>query len=187
MPYGDLELGQHWLRYWPVTWQHQAITWTNVHYSSLRYYGIHWREISLEMSFVNMSLKIIDSRQQSHLPGANELTLTVTLSTPYFHHSSVWLPEETVFMSPLSITDYLPCLSVSIHRVLGGHFSLNNKMPFHHIARSRKAKNFWFRVFWSLINLKGISFQLLRLNRRLYDAMLLFQHFARFDIKNFYL
>ena len=122
MPYGDLELGQHWLRYWPVTWQHQAITWTNVHHSSLRYYGIHWREISLEMSFVNMSLKVIDSRQQSHLPGANELTLTVTLSTPYFHHSPVLLPEETVFMSPLSITDYLPCLSVSIHRVLGVTF-----------------------------------------------------------------
>ena len=29
-PYGDVDLGQHWLRYWLVAWRHQAITWTNV-------------------------------------------------------------------------------------------------------------------------------------------------------------
>ena len=29
-PYGDIELGQHWLRQWLVAWRHQAITWTNV-------------------------------------------------------------------------------------------------------------------------------------------------------------
>ena len=28
--YGDRDLGQRWLRYWLVAWQHQAITWTNV-------------------------------------------------------------------------------------------------------------------------------------------------------------
>ena len=30
MPYGDIDLGHHWLGYWLVAWQHQAITWANV-------------------------------------------------------------------------------------------------------------------------------------------------------------
>ena len=30
LPYGDRDLGQHWLRKWLVAWWHQAITWSNV-------------------------------------------------------------------------------------------------------------------------------------------------------------
>ena len=30
MPYGDKDLGNHWLRYWLVAWWLQAITRTNV-------------------------------------------------------------------------------------------------------------------------------------------------------------
>ena len=30
IPHGDIDLGQHWLRYWLVVWWHQAITWTNI-------------------------------------------------------------------------------------------------------------------------------------------------------------
>ena len=33
--YGDIELGQHWLRLWLVAWWHQAITWTNADLSSM--------------------------------------------------------------------------------------------------------------------------------------------------------
>ena len=33
-PYGDRDMGQHWLRQWLVAWRHQAITWTNVDLSS---------------------------------------------------------------------------------------------------------------------------------------------------------
>ena len=29
-PYGNIDLGQHLLRYWFVAWQHQVITWTNI-------------------------------------------------------------------------------------------------------------------------------------------------------------
>ena len=29
-PYGDGDLGQHWLGWWLVAWGHRAITWTNV-------------------------------------------------------------------------------------------------------------------------------------------------------------
>ena len=35
-PYGDIGLGQHWLRQWLVAWWHQTITWTNVDLSSIR-------------------------------------------------------------------------------------------------------------------------------------------------------
>ena len=41
MPYGDMDLGQHWLRQWLVAWWHQAITWTNVDLSSVTYSDIH--------------------------------------------------------------------------------------------------------------------------------------------------
>ena len=40
-PFGDIDLGQHWLRYWLVAWRHQAITWTNVDLSSARSSYIH--------------------------------------------------------------------------------------------------------------------------------------------------
>ena len=48
-PYGNINLGQHWLRYWLVAWRHQAITWTNVDLSSVRSSGIHMSAILQEM------------------------------------------------------------------------------------------------------------------------------------------
>ena len=45
-PYGDRDLGQHWLGEWLVAWRHQSITWTNVDWSSS---DIHIRAISHEM------------------------------------------------------------------------------------------------------------------------------------------
>ena len=38
--YVDRELSQHWLRLWPVACWHQAIKWTNVDLSSVRFCGI---------------------------------------------------------------------------------------------------------------------------------------------------
>ena len=64
-PYGDINLGQHWLRQWLVAWWHQAITWTNIDLSSVRSSGIHLRanleeipqpsvtEISLKITYLN--------------------------------------------------------------------------------------------------------------------------------------
>ena len=46
-PYGDRDLGQHWLRWWLVAWPHQAITWTIVDLSSVRV--IHLRASSQEI------------------------------------------------------------------------------------------------------------------------------------------
>ena len=38
-PYVDINIGQHWLRWWLLAWRHQAITWINVDVSSA---GIAW-------------------------------------------------------------------------------------------------------------------------------------------------
>ena len=54
-----------------------AITWTNVDLSTMRIWGIHWREISQEIfkiSILDMSLKMTNPTLQQHFPVANELT-----------------------------------------------------------------------------------------------------------------
>ena len=77
MPYGDRDLGQHWLRWWLVAWRHQAITWTNVDWSSVKSSDIHIRAISQEMpqsSITKICLKITNLKFHWNFPGANELT-----------------------------------------------------------------------------------------------------------------
>ena len=76
MPYGDIDLGQHWLRWWLVAWRHQAITWTNVDFTSIGPFSTHLRRISQEMlkiSIHKMSLKTLLRKPFPHLSGANEL------------------------------------------------------------------------------------------------------------------
>ena len=76
-PYGDRDLGQHWLRQWLVAWWHQAITWTNVDWSSAKSSDIHIRAISLEMpqpSITKICLKITCLRFHSNFPGAYKLS-----------------------------------------------------------------------------------------------------------------
>ena len=77
-PYGDRDLGQHWLRKWLVAWRHQAITWTNVDWSSVKSSGIHIRSISQEMpqpSITKICLKIRYLKYHSNFPGTNELKI----------------------------------------------------------------------------------------------------------------
>ena len=83
-----IDLGQHWLRWWLVAWHLQAITWTDVDFSLVRFCGIYLRTISQRVPlFCVMSFKInglVQERRLSctnpsklyfqHLPGANELT-----------------------------------------------------------------------------------------------------------------
>ena len=40
-PCGNIDLGQHWLRYLLAAWCRQAITWTNADFSLVRFCGIH--------------------------------------------------------------------------------------------------------------------------------------------------
>ena len=73
MPYGDIDLGQHWLRWWLLAWRHQSITWTILTYHKYgpvtliwgqfhKRYLSHWPPKSAWKFTLN-------------LPGANELTL----------------------------------------------------------------------------------------------------------------
>ena len=76
--YGDIDLGQHWLRQWIVAWRHQAITWPNIDLSSVRSSYIHMMAISQEIhqpSIIQFSAKITHRKFCSNLPGANELIL----------------------------------------------------------------------------------------------------------------
>ena len=60
-PYGDINLGQHWLRYRLVGKRQQAINWTKVDLSSARSRGIYLRVILEEIrlpSITKISLKI---------------------------------------------------------------------------------------------------------------------------------
>ena len=67
-PYGNLDLGQHWLRKWLVAWWHQANTWTNVQWGLV----VISQEM-LKISILDTSLKIGNLRFQPHLPGVSEL------------------------------------------------------------------------------------------------------------------
>ena len=69
--YGDINLGQHWLRQWVVGWGHQAINWTNVDLTSVFVFFIHVRAIlykKLKIFVLDMSLKITNLRLLPHLP-----------------------------------------------------------------------------------------------------------------------
>ena len=65
----SMELGSN------TTWQHRAITWTNVDYWSVKSSDIYQRVIShdiLQASITKISLKITYTKFPSNLPGANE-------------------------------------------------------------------------------------------------------------------
>ena len=75
-PYSDIDLGQHCLRYWIVACWLQAITWTNVDLSSVRYCIIHLRAISQmipQPSIMKISLTMTYLKFHLNLPGVNEL------------------------------------------------------------------------------------------------------------------
>ena len=82
-PYGARELGQHWLGLWLVAWRHQAITWNNFDWSSVKSINIHIRAISQEMpqpSITKICLKITCLKFHSNFSGVSELKLQTWLS-----------------------------------------------------------------------------------------------------------
>ena len=70
-PYGDIDLGQHWLRQWIVAWRNQAITWTNADLSLVRSSDNHLRAILQEM---HQPLITIINLKINCQWGANELS-----------------------------------------------------------------------------------------------------------------
>ena len=51
-PSGDIDLGQHWFRWWLVSWGHQATTWSNVNLSSMKFSDIHLWAILQDMPHI---------------------------------------------------------------------------------------------------------------------------------------
>ena len=83
MPYGGKDQGQHWFRWWLIAWWHQAITWTNIDWTSLRSSDVYLRAISLDTSqpsVTKISLQLIFLRFYWNLPGDNELNIPVKIS-----------------------------------------------------------------------------------------------------------
>ena len=70
-PCGDIDLGQHWF----VAWQHQAITWTDVDFSSMEFCGIHLTTIcsawDINSWYMYEFENCIILKLRPHLPGAN--------------------------------------------------------------------------------------------------------------------
>ena len=61
-----------------VAWRHQAITWTNVDWSSVKSSDMNIRAFSQEMpkpTITKIHLKITYLKLHSNLPGANELNI----------------------------------------------------------------------------------------------------------------
>ena len=75
-PYGNINLGQNWLRLWLVAWRNQPITWTNVDFL---FVGVLWRTPQTishpipKLLFCSTILTYILLKSLSHLPGANKL------------------------------------------------------------------------------------------------------------------
>ena len=81
-PYDDIYVGHHWHRQQLVALLHQAIIWTNVDLSLVRFCGFHLRAIwelvpcCLVYEFENCTLKLL-----LNLPGANEFMFHDFLSS----------------------------------------------------------------------------------------------------------
>ena len=74
--YGNIDLGQHWLRQWLVAWRHQAITWAIDDLSAVRSCDIHVRSFSYEdlMTPIRKSrLLIAFLKLHQDVTGTNEL------------------------------------------------------------------------------------------------------------------
>ena len=76
-PYGDIHLGQHWLRLGLIASWHQSTIWTNVDLSTIRSIDIHLRAMLQEVpkpSITELSLKIASLKFNLNLPKDTALT-----------------------------------------------------------------------------------------------------------------
>ena len=112
MPFGDRDLDQHWLRYWLVAWRHEAITWTNVDWSSGKFGDIYIRAISQELpqpSITKICLKITCLKFHLNFPGANDLTQTRCCSLECLEmHLCQWTVSLLVQIMPWCLLNTKP-------------------------------------------------------------------------------
>ena len=123
-PSGDIDLDQHWLRYWFVARWHQAITWSNVDLFLMRFHGIHLRAIS------NRATKPLF--WPKNLPEVNELILRLVKMCPHIvsgeSASHVYMNGSTAFKSITTSADLPEVTVVTEDRVTLG----SNKMDSSH-------------------------------------------------------
>ena len=75
-PYGYIDLGQHWFRYWLFAWQHRAFTWTYVDIPPKVFCVIHLKAIPQEVLMNIIRTMCLEStllKSLSHLLGTSEL------------------------------------------------------------------------------------------------------------------
>ena len=76
MPHDNINLDQHWLRWWLFAWQHQAIAWTIADFWLVKFCGLNLREIShrnTELLFCTMNLTIMILILLPYFSGSNAL------------------------------------------------------------------------------------------------------------------
>ena len=142
MPYVDMELGQHWLRWWLV-WQNQAIIWTNLDSSCLGFCRVHLRAISQEVhtNLIGiMNKKNCTFKNTATFPRGMSLFKTILLNVTdgNNHHIDVrskellplsccnWSVNISCYCSALWITLCLPISSWLNARSLNIHWSSVN-------------------------------------------------------------
>ena len=139
MPHRDIELGQHWYRWW---W-HQAITWTNVKLSSFLSYSAegnftrNTHDVSHQFILINYTLKMINISLRGqwvkkHPDGfSTQRDSNVGSTLMVFHHdetsSQQWDRHQHVIwqvMAPGGITEILRYLISSyVFPLLSNHYS----------------------------------------------------------------
>ena len=115
MPYGDKDLGQHWLRWWLVAWQHQCITWTNIDFLKPRFCGIHliatsshlpkvlFHKLSFKICFKFTTTSPRDQWVNSLAPGRSKcnsknvifnLVLLIGIFRSSYDNALRWMPQD---------------------------------------------------------------------------------------------
>ena len=79
-PRGAIDLGQHWLRRWPVTWRHQAITWTNVGFSLvMRFFTFYLRLSEFLFHLMTLTIRLIKLLPHLHMPRGQYVKCTASM------------------------------------------------------------------------------------------------------------
>ena len=135
MAYGDIDLGQHWLR-----WRHQSVTWTNDDFSLVRFCGIHLRVISQPKPMLLFcKLKIILLKLQPHLSGSSKVNLVSPVTTSWCSYVNSDCVEIKVGLIWWPMTSMMTSSSVRLATI---EFIFSR--PRYRRTRSVKAKSMIF-------------------------------------------
>ena len=98
-PYGDINLGQHWLKKWFVAYRHQTIIWTNPDFPLVGFCSIHLKAVSQWVTsyyYIKWAWKLYVLELLSHFPGPNTCWIMCACwcaSRCYSQHCSGVMPS----------------------------------------------------------------------------------------------